>query len=92
MLAVEASFSKNRTGTWLETEVMDTPRKFDKSTCFLVVWTEPMCINTHHSIACIIRIQIVPSVDRPFDYTVPIGSSDVPLFHFFFQLGMAVNA
>ena len=70
MLAVAASFSKNGTGTWLETEVMDTPCKFDKSTC-LVVWTEPMCINMH--------------VDRPFDYTVPIGSSDWHHFFIFFS-------
>ena len=50
---------------------MDTPCKFDKSTCFLVVWTEPMRI-THHPIANEIRIQIMPSVDRPLVGTVKI--------------------
>ena len=41
---------------------MDISRKFDKSTYFLVVWTEPMRIIYASSN---IRIQIVPSVDRP---------------------------
>ena len=39
MLVVAVSFSENGDGTWLE---MDTPRKFDKSTYILAVWTEPM--------------------------------------------------
>ena len=48
---------------------MDTPCKFDKSTCFLVVWT---VFNTHHPIANEICIQIMPSVDRPLVGTVKI--------------------
>ena len=44
---------------------MDTPRKFDIQLAFLVVWTEQCVFNTHRPIANQIRIQIVPSVDRP---------------------------
>ena len=32
---------------------------------FLVVWTDQCVFNTHRPIANQIRIQIVPSVDRP---------------------------
>ena len=43
---------------------MDTPRKFDKSTCF---FSGVDGTNAHRPIANQIRIQIVPSVDRPLD-------------------------
>ena len=43
----------------------------------------------HHPIANQLRIKIVPSVVRPFDYPVPIGSLDWHYFFTFFQLGMA---
>ena len=42
---------------------MDTPYKFDKSTYFFS--NVNSVFNTHHPIADEIRIQIVPSVDRP---------------------------
>ena len=44
---------------------MGTPRKFDKSTCFFSSVDGTNAYNTHHPIANQIRIQIVPSVDRP---------------------------
>ena len=47
---------------------MDTPREFDNSTCFFSSVDAEQCVfNTHRPIANQIRIQIVPSVDRPLE-------------------------
>ena len=60
MLAVEASFSENGAGTWLETEVLD----YGHSLKFELTFSTVDGINTH-PIVNEICIQIMPSVDRP---------------------------
>ena len=60
MLVVVASFSKNGDGTWLETEALGY------GVNRLALCGRNQCIfNTHHPMVNQIRIQIVPSVDRP---------------------------
>ena len=51
---------------------MDTPCKFAKSTCFFSNVDGTNAYLTHHPIANEIRIQIMPSVDRPLVGTVKI--------------------